>query len=200
MTVNFKNLVVQMLPTFMRQPKIYSFVYCLVYPLVAVQYNAAKNKKRNISTINQTGQVCRLRGLLNDLFDPSIVDDSGTVTAQNRRIRIKNGTISDWTFVWKKATFSWISNPRGEALMVGQADSITPSTGKLTDTFLTGNTAVTLISKQGDVGSVGYDFIVSIPLALKPSTLSVQTMFESQVISVVNANKLASKRYEILYE
>ena len=182
MTINFKYLIVEKLPTFLRYPLVYAFLYAMISPIEELQTRFQNNRLKNIAEANQTGQVCRLRGLLNDTFD-----------SQLRRITIDDGFISDWTLVWRKDTFSNDAPVKGQALMMREADSAVTVPGKKTLVFNEGNNGVHIISRNGSVGTVGFDFIVNVPTVIKP------VVDENQLIAILNANKLVSKRYKIVY-
>lgn len=69
--VNIKKLVIWLLPTFLRKPRIISYLFSLSKPLEILHYNWQQMRSDNIYKLEHNGQVCYLRKALNDRFDPS---------------------------------------------------------------------------------------------------------------------------------
>jgi hypothetical protein len=179
--IDYKKLIVLLLPPFLRQSILFAFLKVLTKPVVTLYDSFLTNREENIYKINHTGQVCYLRKLLNDAFDVT-----------DRRIYIEDGSVNDWKFVYKKSTFNATDN--GIALMMSEADSVSTDTlGNSIKIFLTDNDGITLISTQGNVGSSGVDFLVLVPGALS------RTIDKNKMIAFINYYKLASKRYTITY-
>ena len=59
-----------LLPTFMRRPAISAFVTAAVAPISALNVSFASWRNNTTYRLNHNGQVCYLRAVLNDLFDP----------------------------------------------------------------------------------------------------------------------------------
>lgn len=79
--INFDKLAILLLPTFLRKPTLVAYVQALLQPIDDLHY--AWLQKRNevdFYKLQHTGQVCRLRKVLNDQLDNT-----------QRRIRIGNG-------------------------------------------------------------------------------------------------------------
>ena len=75
--VDYSRLSVMTLPTFLRKPLISIFVRVMVVPVAWLHARFITYMSDTDYRLKQTGQVCRLRGLLNDQFD-----------SFNRRIKI----------------------------------------------------------------------------------------------------------------
>lgn len=190
-----KYLIVDLLPTFLRVQRLFSFICSLITPIETIKADFFTNRRKNIAEANQTGQVCLLEGLLNNTFDTEL-----------RRIEIVDGNASDWTILWRKDIIE--NDPTPETLnyntdqiliLLGKCDTITTSPGKNLYVYNNDNTGVHLVSKQGEIGSSGYDFTIRIPNAIKPLSPNNKKSFESQMISLVNKYKLVSKRYNLEY-
>ena len=78
--VNFKRLALLLLPTFRRRPLLAALAYAAVSPLQWLHTRFMLWRSDTDYRLLHNGQVCRLRGLLNDLFDP--VDRRITVTEE----------------------------------------------------------------------------------------------------------------------
>ena len=76
--VNFKRLALLLLPTFRRRPLTAAVAYAAVSPLQYLHTQFILWKQNTDYRLRHNGQVCYLRGLLNDLFDP--IDRRITVT------------------------------------------------------------------------------------------------------------------------
>lgn len=76
--VNFKRLALLLLPTFRRRPLTAAVAYAAVSPLQYLHTQFILWKQNTDYRLRHNGQVCYLRGLLNDLFDP--IDRRITIT------------------------------------------------------------------------------------------------------------------------
>ncbi len=78
--IDVKKLSVLLLPTFLRKAKMVAWLHCLVAPLVSLHYAFMQKREADLYNLNHNGQVCYLRGALNDAFD-----------VEQRRIKITDG-------------------------------------------------------------------------------------------------------------
>ncbi len=78
--IDVKKLAVLLLPTFLRKAKLVAWLHCLVTPLVSLHYAFVQKREADLYNLDHNGQVCYLRGVLNDAFD-----------AELRRIKIIDG-------------------------------------------------------------------------------------------------------------
>lgn len=175
-SIDYKRLIVLLLPTFLRRPVLFGLLKSLVLPVITLHREFEVNRAKGIYQANHTGQVCYLRGMLNDAFD-----------IDQRRIYISDAEPLGWTILYTKDQFTAAGGKQPTTL--GRADSATG--GVLM--FNEGNTGAHLVAKQGSIGAIGSDFTVMIPLALRG------VIDENRVISLINFYKLASKRYAIQY-
>lgn len=91
-SINFKLFSVQMLPPILRKKIWAQWMQIAVTP-IAKLYDVWYNWRiDNIYKIEHTGQVCSLRGSLNDKFDPL-----------ERRIYIGDGHFYDTTYIYTEA-------------------------------------------------------------------------------------------------
>lgn len=90
--VNWDKLVIYLLPTFLRRPFLLGYVRALVAPLESLYYKWYNWRIDNIYKLEHTGQICYLRGSLNDKFDPV-----------ERRIYIGNGLLYDTQYIFTEA-------------------------------------------------------------------------------------------------
>lgn len=81
--INFKRLALLLLPTFLRRPLMASLTYAIVTPLSYIHTNFLQFRKDAAYRLNHNGQVCYLRAVLNDTFDPEQRRITVTDTAQN---------------------------------------------------------------------------------------------------------------------
>lgn len=87
--IKYNKLVLLLLPTFLRKPATVSYLVALTQPIDTLYYAWYQERSRNIYKIAHTGQVCSLRGSLNDLFDPEL-----------KRIWIGNGQLNETTYIF----------------------------------------------------------------------------------------------------
>lgn len=109
--VNMKRLALLLLPTFWRRPLIGGLIYAGVTPLGRQLGELRNYRKETGYRLNHSGQVCKLRGVLNDEFDPEL-----------RRIRIENSESTGGNsgeLVWQRSKERWLMIPRrGEGAAV----------------------------------------------------------------------------------
>lgn len=68
--VNMKRLALLTLPTWLRRPLAGALIYAGVSPLGRVLHELRVYRSRTRYRLCHNGQVCKLRGVLNDEFDP----------------------------------------------------------------------------------------------------------------------------------
>lgn len=90
--IDYNRLVVLLVPTFLRKPVFVSYLRALILPLDQIYYSWCNWREENIYKIEHTGQVCSLRGSLNDKFDSSF-----------RRIHIGDGQQNPTTYIYTEA-------------------------------------------------------------------------------------------------
>lgn len=67
--IDYKRLVLLLLPTFLRQPRLFAFLRAMVFSVSEMHGKFLKQRNTNLLRIKRNGQVCYLRGLLNDELD-----------------------------------------------------------------------------------------------------------------------------------
>lgn len=77
--VNIKRLALLTLPTWLRRPVAGALIFAGVTPLGRMLQELRTLREETSYRINHNGQVCKLRGALNDAFD-----------ARERRIRVED--------------------------------------------------------------------------------------------------------------
>ncbi|MCV9929530.1 hypothetical protein OIU83_17850 [Flavobacterium sp. LS1R49] len=87
--IDYNRLGILLLPTFLRKQSIVAYVQTLLIPIKSLHYIWSNWRIENIYKIEHSGQVCSLRGSLNDKFD-----------SIQRRIRIGEGNIHDVLYIY----------------------------------------------------------------------------------------------------
>lgn len=77
--INIKRLALLTLPTWMRRPIVSALLFAGVTPLSRLLQELRTLRDETSYRVNHNGQVCKLRGALNDAFD-----------AKERRIKIED--------------------------------------------------------------------------------------------------------------
>jgi hypothetical protein len=67
--VNFKKLVMMLLPTFLRRDVMLAWLCTLTAPLITLHNTLMLRRTNTLYELNINGQVCRLRKALNDAFN-----------------------------------------------------------------------------------------------------------------------------------
>lgn len=78
--VDINRLVLLLLPTFLRKQVMAQFIYSMVSPIKTIYNDWLAMRTSNLYILEHNGQVCYLRKVLNDAFDPEL-----------RRIEIADG-------------------------------------------------------------------------------------------------------------
>jgi len=88
--VDYKRLVVLLLPISLRQDVIVAFLRIMTSPIVTLFNDFSKNRNDNLFRLQKNGQVCYLRSVLNDAFPQA-----------NKQIRIEDEKqLGHWQFAW----------------------------------------------------------------------------------------------------
>lgn len=82
--INVKRLALLLLPTFWRKPGFAALAYAAVSPLQWLHTQFVLWKRDAEYRVQKNGQVCHLRAVLNDMFDPPPYHDHGQ--CRERRI------------------------------------------------------------------------------------------------------------------
>lgn len=67
--VDWDRLILLLLPTFLRQPKLFAFVKALLSPVASLHYDWKLMREANLQKLSYNGQKCYLRKALNDYCD-----------------------------------------------------------------------------------------------------------------------------------
>lgn len=71
-SVDYKRLVIHMLPTFFRQPCIFGLLRAALVPLEQLHSKFLAKRKAQIYKLTHNGQVCYLTAVLNDTFPSGV--------------------------------------------------------------------------------------------------------------------------------
>lgn len=102
--VNMKKLALMLLPTFWRKPLLGGLIFAGVSVLGRQLGDLREYRKETTYRLEHNGQVCKLRGALNDEFDPDF-----------RRIKIEDGesiTGNTDERIWLRRAGRWKMIPR----------------------------------------------------------------------------------------
>ena len=91
--MNIRRLALLLLPTFWRRPLFGAFAFALVTPVSHLHMRFIQYRQRTGYRLRHNGQVCYLRAVLNDEFDPEL-----------RRITLSDSDKADFgTVVYRRA-------------------------------------------------------------------------------------------------
>lgn len=90
--INFNRWAILLLPTTLRQSKMIAWLKVLVSPLVSLHYKFIQKRRDDLYKLQHNGQVCYLRKVLNDEFDPI-----------KRRIKITDGNRYTPQYIYTEA-------------------------------------------------------------------------------------------------
>ena len=90
--IDFDKLVLLLLPTFLRKPKLFGYLKALVSPVASLHYSWSRMREDNLKKLSYNGQRCYLRGVLNDRYDND-----------ERRISIENTGNKTQDYIYTEA-------------------------------------------------------------------------------------------------
>lgn len=102
--INIKRLALLTLPTWLRKPIIGALIYTGVVPIARLLQELRAFRKSTTYRLSHNGQVCKLRAVLNDEFDPDL-----------RRIRIEDSETAsevEASTLWQREVGRWAMIPR----------------------------------------------------------------------------------------
>jgi len=89
--LNAQNLVLQLLPTFLRTTRLGSFLSLAASEIVDINNLMITDRNQSIKKVSHNSQVCKLRKILNDTFD------------YERRIKIVDGILKKPQYIYTDA-------------------------------------------------------------------------------------------------
>lgn len=101
---NIKRLALLTLPLKLRRPLVGALIYSGVAPLAKLLNELRKYRSEMSYRLRHNGQVCKLRGVLNDEFDP-----------EARRIRVEDSDSAggaEASKAWIREEGRWVMVPR----------------------------------------------------------------------------------------
>lgn len=70
--VDWDRLILLLLPTFLRNPVLFSYLRALIAPIASLHYTWSRMRDVNLNKLSYNGQRCYLRKALNDKCDPEL--------------------------------------------------------------------------------------------------------------------------------
>ena len=89
--LNIDKLLVLLTPTFLRKPKLVAWLRTLATPLHKLLYDFQNARMSDLYNLTHNSQVCYLRKVLNDEFDPQL-----------RRIKIEDGKRNARRYIYQR--------------------------------------------------------------------------------------------------
>ncbi|MBD5251393.1 MAG: hypothetical protein HDS56_09505 [Barnesiella sp.] len=102
--VNIKRLALLVLPTWLRRPLVGALIYAGVIPLGRLAQELRKYRNSIRYRLSHNGQVCKLRGVLNDEFDPEL----RRITVEDR----DSSTMIEASIIYRREEARWAMVPR----------------------------------------------------------------------------------------
>lgn len=90
--ININKIGIEELSPDLRNPRIIAYVFALLLPIKSLHYQWLQKRNFDWYRLTHTGQVCKLRKVLNDSLDPML-----------RRIYIGTGTSFPRRYIYTKA-------------------------------------------------------------------------------------------------
>lgn len=119
---NIRRLALLIFPTWLRRPLVSALLFSGISPLTRLLGELRIFRKETTYRLTHNGQVCKLRSMLNDEFDP-----------QYRRILIEDGDSSgklEASKVWMRDEGKWIMlKHRGEGVALLHPEGFNGTSG-----------------------------------------------------------------------
>lgn len=91
--IDFRRLVLLILPPCLRFPRIYALLLALTFGIEEIYRSFSRQRDTNLTRLRRNGQVCYLRALLNDELDP-----------EQRRITIDDASQpGEWLMIYDES-------------------------------------------------------------------------------------------------
>lgn len=118
--IDWNILALDQIPIALRKPSVSAFAQIVLKPLNSLYYKWYNWRIDNLYKLEHTGQICYLRGSLNDKFDPV-----------ERRIYIGNGLLYDTQYIFTEAEELevWLDTDDEEETIWLRTESETSDTG-----------------------------------------------------------------------
>ena len=114
--VNIKRLALLTLPTWLRKPLVGALIYAGVAPLARLLQNLRSYRATTSYRLSHNGQVCKLRAVLNDEFDPELrritIEDIQSDTTKEADV-IYQRDVGRWIILHPRSKGSVITHRRG---------------------------------------------------------------------------------------
>lgn len=90
--IDFDKLILLLLPTFLRKPKLFAYLKALVSPIASLYTIWSKLRDDNLKMLQYNSQRCYMQGVLNDRYDK-----------EQRRITISNTSNRTQDYIYTEA-------------------------------------------------------------------------------------------------
>ena len=173
--IDYKRLVLLLLPTFLRRPRIYAFLTAMTFGVEELHRQFSRQRDANLLRCRRNGQVCYLRALLNDELDPV-----------QRRITLEDASQpGNWLMIFDEST-SYQTLIRSEP---GTDSNFIPISNPISNP----GAAVHILYDEAAILENTSFFTVTVPwnVQMEDST--------NRLRSLLNEYKLLSKTYIINY-
>lgn len=114
--VNIKRLALLTLPTWLRKPLVGALIYAGVTPLARLLQDLRSYRATTSYRLSHNGQVCKLRAVLNDEFDPELrritIEDKQSEATKEADV-IYQRDVGRWIILPKRSNGSVITHRRG---------------------------------------------------------------------------------------
>lgn len=180
--IDYRRLVLLLLPTFLRRPRIYAFLTAMVFGIEELHRQFTRQRDANLLRCRRNGQVCYLRALLNDELDPV-----------QRRITLDDASQpGEWVMIFdENASYQTLiqSEPGNGGNPISnsnfQFDSVSG--------FRSASVPVHILYDEGSILENTSFFTVTVPWNAKMEDST------NRLRSLLNEYKLLSKTYIINY-
>ena len=120
--VNIKRLALLVLPTWLRRPLVGALIYAGATPLGRLAQELRKYRSDTCYRLRHNGQVCKLRGVLNDEFDPAL----RRITVEDR----DSATLIEASIIYRREVARWVMVPcRGFGAVIIHREGFSGTSG-----------------------------------------------------------------------
>jgi hypothetical protein len=163
--IDLKRFVLQLLPSFYRQPLIFGLLRAAIVGLQEVYNQFSEARAAHIYRLSHNGQVCYLRAVLNDAYQSP------------------TGVKFDILTVERDGEWLYAITEDGSHITLAAPEDSFDDNGKYQDD----STAVPVLTSEEKLTAQQNDFVVTVPSDLYQSNLT-------EIAALVDKYKLISKR------
>ena len=174
MQIDYRKLVILLLPTFLRQPVLMAWLRVMAYPLQQLHDRHQAARTQRLYELHHTSQICYIKDALNNEFREELADSDGNIDYS------EGFEIED---INAQGQWVWLYDENDDE-------------GNIIDIYKDGNHKLfsnpTFVHDMSSILQLTSSFFV-----LVPQTIELNETNDARIRSIVNKYRLASRTFDI---